>query len=286
MVGLPGVDAPDRPSTPQSFTETSMPAPRLPQPLPSVEYLRECFSYSPETGVLTWRERPREHFKNDGAWRYCNNRLAGSSAGSITPKGYISIHVAGCRYLAHRLVWALYYGKEPKAQIDHVDQVKSNNALCNLREATNTENQKNTSLRKNSSSGTTGVTWYRSTRKWLAKISSNGKRIHLGYFNDKKDAEAARLAAAERLGFSRLHGQTRPAQTKPARLDGPGACFHAPANRWCARMYVDGTPLTLGPFKTKEEAVAARKAAEIKYGVADRAIYGRGTAILQTPAET
>lgn len=260
-----------------------MTAARIPQPLPSVEYLRECFSYSPETGVLTWRERPREHFKNDGAWRYCNNRLAGSPAGSITPKGYVTIHVAGRRYQAHRLIWLTHYGKEPKYQIDHVDQVKSNNALCNLREASNADNQKNTSLRKNSSSGTTGVTWYRSTRKWLAKISSNGKRIHLGYFSNKKDAEAARLAAEDRLGFSRLHGQPRPAQRKPSGSERSGVHFHVRVNRWYARIYVDGRRLYLGCFVTKEEAIAARKAAEVKYGVADRVSYGSGPAILQDP---
>ncbi len=260
-----------------------MPAPRLPQDLPSVDYLRACFAYDPETGVLTWRERPREHFKNDGAWRYCNNRLAGRSAGSITSEGYVSIHVAGCRYQAHRIAWLIHYGKAPKDQIDHVDQVKSNNALCNLREATNTDNQKNTPLHKNSFSGTTGVTWYRPTRKWLATIKSNGKRIHLGYFSNKKDAEAARLAAEGRLGFSRLHGQPRPAQREPSRSERSGVHFHVRGNRWYARLYVDGRRLYLGCFATKEEALAARHAAEIKYGVADRVSYGSGPAILQDP---
>ena len=260
--------------------ETAMSRSTISRPLPDLDYLRQCLSYDPESGALTWKRRPREHFKNDGAWRYCNNLLAGRSAGSVTPKGYITIHVAGGNYPAHRIAWLIHYGKEPKDQIDHVDQIKSNNALCNLREATNTDNQRNTSLRKNSSSGVTGVTWYRPTGKWLATIRANGKRIHLGYFSNKKDAEAARSAAAEKLGFSPLHGQTPPAQRKPSGSDRSGVNFHVRVNRWYARMYVDGKRLYLGCFVTKEEALAARKAAEIRYGVADRVLSGSGAPIL------
>ncbi|EKF16891.1 HNH endonuclease, partial [Nitratireductor pacificus pht-3B] len=56
---------------------------------PTVETLRELLVYDPETGILTWKVRPRRHFKTDGAWKGWNARYAGKLAG--TPNSSVSI---------------------------------------------------------------------------------------------------------------------------------------------------------------------------------------------------
>lgn len=78
---------------------------------------------------------------------------------------------------------------------DHIDRNPLNNRRSNLREATHTENMRNCSKRKDNTSGYTGVTWNKPSKKWEAQLSINGKCLHLGKFEDKIDALKARLQA-------------------------------------------------------------------------------------------
>jgi hypothetical protein len=84
----------------------------------------------------------------------------------------------------------------PEDQIDHRDLVKDNNAFLNLREAHNYQNISNTLPSSANTSGIKGVSYYKSSGKWLARIGYMNKRIHLGYFDKIEDAaEAYRFAA-------------------------------------------------------------------------------------------
>ena len=62
---------------------------------------------------------------------------------------------------------------------------------------TNSQNQMNTSMKSNNTSGVKGVRWHKAANKWCTQIMKNGKLKHLGYFTEIDDAEAAYLAAAE-----------------------------------------------------------------------------------------
>lgn len=53
----------------------------------------------------------------------------------------------------------------------------------------------NNEIRKNNTSGVTGVHFDKSRNKWMAYITYNNRRIFLGYFNNKEDAIEARIAA-------------------------------------------------------------------------------------------
>lgn len=79
--------------------------------------------------------------------------------------------------------------------IDHVNGDPSDNRLCNLREATKSQNMMNVGKIKSNTSGVRGVGWSKISQKWRAYICVNKRNIHLGLFDDIEDAKAARFKA-------------------------------------------------------------------------------------------
>ena len=172
----------------------------LNKPLPSADHLRECFMYNPETGVLTWKERPREHFATEQARRHFNAKHAGTAAGWVgDKKGYRRVTVGGCDYKVARVVWKMMTGEDPLRQIDHKDRDCANNSWSNLRGATHTEQSYNR-VRTDNKSGHQGVAPH--GKKWRALITLDGVSWASAYFDTPEEAAAAYEAMA-----SRLHGE-------------------------------------------------------------------------------
>lgn len=153
----------------------------------SYDRANELLAYDPVSGLLTWKV-DRSHVK------------AGDVAGNTSAKGYIRICIDGRQYMAHRLAWLLHYGLWPEKQIDHKNRIRHDNAINNLRLATNGQNS-HYAQRKLPPSGYRGVHFSKGAKKWCAHIMSDGKTIHLGYFAEiEKAAEAYRLAALKYHG--------------------------------------------------------------------------------------
>jgi hypothetical protein len=146
--------------------------------------------------VFTWRERPREHFARDQAFKTWNKRYPGKTAGVLSGYGYQIISIDNCRYLAHRLAFLHAHGRWPADEIDHINSYRTDNRLENLREASRSENQRNSKRHADNVSGKKGVCWHKSVRKWRANIFSDGIHRHLGYFTTPEAAHAAYCAAA------------------------------------------------------------------------------------------
>jgi hypothetical protein len=168
---------------------------RTPRPLPPVGYLRECFDYNPETGVLVWRTRSRGHFPTELIWRMWNNRYAGRRAGWIDSR-YARVRIDDTKYYVQRIVVKLTTGGEPPETIDHRDRDKLNNCRGNLRPATRREQNWN-SARKIGASGFRGA--HRSRKRWRACIRKNGVTTYLGMFDTPEEASAAYETAAREL---------------------------------------------------------------------------------------
>jgi len=154
--------------------------------LPSVEYLRECFTYNPKTGSLKWKVRPQYHFATVAGCNQSNSRFAGKLAGPTT------VSISGEFYKGHRIAWALYYGEDPgDILLDHKDLNDQNNRIKNLRKATSSQNMCNTHAQSNSKSGVKGVCWAAREGKWLAQVNINGKKALFQMFPNLEDAVKA-----------------------------------------------------------------------------------------------
>lgn len=135
---------------------------------------------------------------------------AGARSGSPDGKGYLTVLVDGRRYKAHRVVWLMHFGSFPRGDVDHINGVRSDNRIENLRTVDHVENMRNQKLRSTNTSGVTGVTWNKKQKKWRAKITVNYRTISLGAFDALADAEKARLAAEDLYGFHENHGRRAP----------------------------------------------------------------------------
>lgn len=157
---------------------------------PNVEFLRECFDC--REGVLYWRERPASHFQRPANQAAFNTKTAGKRAGKIGSRGYVTVGLringSAISMAAHRIIWALHAGAWPTLQIDHINRVRDDNRIENLREVTPAENLQNSSRRRVHPYITPNR---RTSGKFVAWTNIGGqKSVHLGIF----DTEAAAIA--------------------------------------------------------------------------------------------
>jgi hypothetical protein len=89
------------------------------------------------------------------------------------------------------------YGEWPQLFVDHINQSKSDNRICNLRQANRSENLFNHGKNKNNTSGVKGVTFCKRDNKWRAQIRIDSKTFNLGRFITKKEAAEAYIKRAK-----------------------------------------------------------------------------------------
>lgn len=172
------------------------------KPLLSPELLRQLIRYEPETGHLFWLARDESFFqptktrtaKHIAAnW---NSRRAGTRAfTSLDKHGYNQTNFNSKTQRAHRVAWAIYYGEWPKNDIDHINRIRSDNRICNLRDVTRTQNLRNKSVSRRNKSGFTGI--HKSEHAWIARICNT----HIGSYRTEEEAIAARRAAELLYGY-------------------------------------------------------------------------------------
>lgn len=152
------------------------------KPILSAERLRELLEYNQETGVFTWRVPRYRKIK------------AGMQAGVIDGGGYVKMCIDYVQYRAHRLAWLYVHGKWPAGEIDHINGVRSDNRIANLRDVPsllNKQNRKN--LHTTAASGLPGA--YRCGNKWRSQVSAPFGLVHLGTFETPQAAHSAFVLA-------------------------------------------------------------------------------------------
>jgi hypothetical protein len=159
------------------------------------EKLKEYLHYCPKTGMFTWVKPTGKRVK------------CGDVAGRIAINGYWQTKINYVSYLNHRLAWFYTFGVWPKEQLDHINCDRADNRLCNLREATRSQNIRNSGLRKDSVSGIKGVRY--TGTKWMARIRYNGKLRCLGQFDTAEEAAARYKAFAEAIHKEFLHNSLK-----------------------------------------------------------------------------
>lgn len=150
--------------------------------------VRELLDYDAATGQFTWLVT---------ASRVAT---AGSRAGSMDRNGYIRISLDGRRYLAHRLAWLMTHGEWPRGQIDHINGVRNDNRIANLRDVSACENQQNRH-RAQGGNRFPWVCWKRSENRWRGCFRVNGRDVTVGHFRDPETAYAAVLEKRRQMGI-------------------------------------------------------------------------------------
>jgi hypothetical protein len=148
--------------------------------------LHELFEY--RDGDLYWKKQ-------------ASNRVTiGARVGFQDSSGYRAIRLTEGLYRIHRLIFLMHNGWLP-VEIDHKDKDKLNNTLSNLRATTKRQNQYNTTIRKDSTTGIKGVIWATQNKKWRVQV-----RHSLGRFSAYiDDLDLAELVAIE--ARNKFHGE-------------------------------------------------------------------------------
>ncbi|HHA1244211.1 TPA: HNH endonuclease [Enterobacter roggenkampii] len=163
--------------------------------LMSVGDIRDLIDYNPETGVLT----AKVNF---------SGRQAGSVIGSQTWQGYYAFSLFGKKCFAHRLAWLLHYGEWPSQPIDHINGIKTDNSIINLRLCSLSQNQFNKPTQKNNTTGVKGVYWNKRDKRYVASVQFNGKKYSAGHHKDIESAKEAVMKLREKLaGEFTNHGE-------------------------------------------------------------------------------
>lgn len=167
--------------------------------LPPLEELEEHLKLDPVTGNLHWAKR--------GQGRRVNG-LAGVYGAA---DAYVRVMLKGETWLAHRIVWKMFYREEPPEILDHINRVKCDNRPVNLRGATAWENFANSGLAKHNTSGVKGVSWNGNRNgngkgRWVAKCEARGKIMSKAFKDFDKACEAVRAMRELLHGEFANHG--------------------------------------------------------------------------------
>lgn len=126
----------------------------------------------------------RWHRHQDGYMRTCVETIKEGNK-------YHNIYI-----MMHQLIRNTYYPDSDKI-IDHINGNPADNRKENLRLLTQRENMKNMKCYSNNTSGHTGVFWTKLEKKWKARITVDGRVIHLGTFTTYEEAVKVREQAEE-----------------------------------------------------------------------------------------
>jgi hypothetical protein len=105
---------------------------------------------------------------------------------SLDSHGYIRVSYKGKRYSGHRIAWLLTYGYLPECDIDHINGIRDDNRISNLRLATRGQNLHNQKCTRGKSRFK-GVVKHKSG--WVAQLGVVNK--YVGIYLSEEEAALA-----------------------------------------------------------------------------------------------
>jgi hypothetical protein len=139
------------------------------------EYLEQWLTY--DNGRLLWKVQ--KGYKNK----------VGKEAGfKHKGDGYWRIELDNKSYKRSRLVFLMFHGYLPK-MVDHINGVREDDRVENLRAADALTNAWNAGVKKTSTLKVKGVSWHSRDKVFQARIRHEGKEKHLGVFDSLEEAE-------------------------------------------------------------------------------------------------
>ena len=143
--------------------------------------MRALFVHDPLTGWMIRRVTVNPRAKK------------GAVAGSVDGQGHLHVMISGKFYQLHQLVWMYHFDCFAYPGLDHINRVKVDNRLENLRPATQQQQNTNSGSRRNSASKYKGVSRHTNGR-WQAQTKLNGVQKHFGLFDTEEEAHAVYCA--------------------------------------------------------------------------------------------
>jgi hypothetical protein len=125
------------------------------KPLPTLETLRYHYRYEALTGKLykrtsTYNKKLKRRVWCEG-WREVTTQHS---------EGYLVVTHDGRQLKAHRIAYALHHGADPyPLEIDHKNEVKTDNRIVNLRAVTPSENCENVTRRNRNREHPVAITY-------------------------------------------------------------------------------------------------------------------------------
>ena len=198
---------------------------------------------------------------------WCPKTRSYYAARNTTRAGGVKHHIS-----MHRLI----AGAGPKEYVDHANGDTLDNRRSNIRRCTPSDNQHNSRIASNNTSGFKGVCWDKHRGRWRVDIKGN----FLGFFVSKEDAARAYDNKARELfgefaavNFPRdgergchkaichefVAGNKDPYKLSVNNTSGfRGVSYHKRTGKWEAYLLVHGVRMYLGVFISKEEAARVR----------------------------
>lgn len=148
---------------------------------PEILAVAKRLSYDRDTGVLTWTAGPRK----------------GRQAGALDSSGYIRIGFSKTKKIrGHQAAFLIMTGRIPEL-IDHINRTKSDNRWSNLREATHSENARNSGMWRNNKTGYKNVFWDAHRECYRVEFKFRGQYRAFGAFNSLERAACVAQIARE-----------------------------------------------------------------------------------------
>lgn len=144
-------------------------------------------SYESETGNFFWNVNSGSRAK------------IGQKLGSYDMYGYLTVRINKKSYKLHRLAWFYVHKIWPENDVDHINGIRNDNRLCNLRCASRKTNLENRTCKSESETGLYGAYYDKRKRKYYSAISHHNIKIHLGMFESAQEAHNAYIDAKQKL---------------------------------------------------------------------------------------